>query len=294
MSSMTKPERDISSGFRIAVTEWLAADRPTRRLLVRKARLRYSAVRQGMGLGPGGYMFTKPEAQPKTGKSEMYTLILMLLPANEARVGNLCPPSTTGCRTDCLNWSGHGEMPASQAARLARTVFMVEHSFSAAILICHEMHLARAKHDSVGVRLNGTTDLRWELIAPEFLARMAPEGFVFYDYTKWPPRLRDQADGLIHLTYSAHEREHPTHWADLVMQGFNVALVVRAKADTVPEVIDLGGSEIPTLNGDLSDDRTIDKPGRLVLLSPKGNRIWHNTSGFTFDFTGEALVPHLV
>lgn len=295
MPSMTKPEIDIARGFRLGADEWFDACPKTRRALVRKARERYWDVREGMGLSRGaGDMFTKPDAQPKTGKSERYTLILMMLPAHEAGVGNLCPPSTEGCRKDCLNWSGHGEMPASQAARLARTVFMVQHSFSAAVLVCHEISLAQQRVGSdIGVRLNGTTDLRWELIAPAFLARWKGEGVTFYDYTKWAPRLRQQAEGLIHLTYSAHERQEPDYWADMVLQGFTVAIIVRSKADAVAKRVRLGALEVPTLNGDLSDDRTLDKPGHLVLLSPKGNRIWHNTTGFTFDVKGKALVPHL-
>ncbi len=302
MSSMTKPERDIAAGFRLGFIEYDRADRAEQRRLVRRAKDRYSEVRVSQGLNPGGVMFTKPDAQPKTGKSERYTLILMMLPANEAGVGNLCPPSTAGCRKDCLNLSGHGEMPASQAARLARTVFMVEHPFHAAVLVAHEISLALARYADVGVRLNGTTDLRWELIAPEFIARMAGRGCVFYDYTKWPPRLREQAEGLIHLTYSAHERETPEHWADMVLQGYNVALVSRVSPAALVwkatgRVI-LGDTEVTAINGDLSDDRTLDKPGVLVLLGCKGNRIWSNTSGFAYTSEpGKAprtLIPYVI
>lgn len=290
MPSMTVTERRIAATFTMYALDYLNA--PDRRAMVRAARAKYNEIRADLGLNPGGYMFTKPESQPKTGKSERYTLILHLLPHKMAGVGNLCPSSTRGCRANCLEHSGHGVMDSVKAGRLARTVFMHTYPGSAAVLITHEITLALARHQDVGVRMNGTSDLRWELITPEWLRMMGYEGVTFYDYTKFSPHLR-MAD--YHLTYSAHEDRTPAEWAQMCLDGFNVAAVVRHPPHLIPSVVNLGGIEVPTLNGDLSDDRTQDKPGHLVLLYPKGPRIWSDLSGFTFDYNPDCnmLTPHV-
>lgn len=284
MPHMTKVEAGIASGFRQGFIDWVQASPADRRALVRKARHTYSLDRQDTGLNPGGYLLTKPEAQPKTGKSEAYTLIMHLTPHNVSRLGTVCPASTSGCRTDCLYLSGHGEMDSVQSGRHARTIFVLTHPYQAAILLCHEISLARKRVGAVPikVRLNGTSDLRWEIIAPDFLSWWSDEGGItFYDYTKWPPRLR--VPGLIHLTYSAHEKHEPQVWADLIRQGYNVAMVVRG-ASLMGDWVRLAHVPVPVVNGDLTDDRTLDPEGSLVVLSMKGNRIQSNTTGFVYQY----------
>lgn len=299
--SMTKPEREIAELFEVGGLTYLDATPSMRRRLVADARKTYRMFRRGFDLDSDGYMLTKPEAQPKTGKSEMYTLILMLKPASTAGIGNICPPSTEGCRQDCLDTAGRGEMSTTQQARLIRTAFLHEAPYSSAIVITHEIMLALRHHDRVGVRLNGVSDLRWELMAPRWLERMMSTGVTFYDYTKWARRLRSQAFGLIHLTLSAHERYEPEHWADLVLQGENVAIVVDADFEMLPGLgeirnVHLGGVRVPVLNGDLTDDRTTDKPGCLVWLTQKGRHIKSNYSGFVYHYSieGNMLTPRVL
>ena len=106
---------------------------------------------------------------PKTVKGEKYgirTAVLYLSPAKKSGV-NLCPMSHVAkCEGPCLDEAGRGAMSSVQMSRLRKTLFMLQHwdDFKAMLLsevLTHAKYCA--KHDlRCAVRLNGTTDIRWE------------------------------------------------------------------------------------------------------------------------------------
>ena len=289
--SRTHPERMISEEFDRGTRTYLHARPNGRRVLVRAAREMLTKYRHRYGLSDGpGDMLTKPDAQPKTGKNDMYTLIFMGSPNTTAGVGNLCPGSTVGCRENCLGpESGHAALAGSEdgyivRARHARTALLVEQPYHAAVLITHELYLARAKHKRVALRLNGVTDIRWELCAPLTLRYYARDGVRLYDYTKWSPTHRRSAPGFYRLTYSATEYSDERDLSAWLEAGYNVAIPVRVrKGHPLPERMQLANTYYDTVDGDLTDDRTTDPKGHVVLLRAKGRTAWHDTTGFIWD-----------
>jgi hypothetical protein len=147
---------------------------------------------------------------------------------------------------------------------------------SAGLLIGAEIRRALRKYGEIGLRLNVITDIRWEAIAPTGLRLAIAMGVRPYDYTAY--RMTDRAPMAgYHLTRSAKET---TTDADIIADlasGVNVAIpfAVR-KGDPLPETF-LG---FPVIDGDLTDDRTLDPRGVVVGLRAKGSRGKADASGF--------------
>lgn len=117
-------------------------------------------------------LLSKIDANPKSAKAKKYgylNRILHLAPAREARIANLCPMSTEGCRNACLHTAGAViYLPPKVAGRILRTwIFQLDREWFMAKLL-HELKnsLDRArKHKlQLAVRLNGTSDIKWERI----------------------------------------------------------------------------------------------------------------------------------
>jgi len=121
---------------------------------------------------------------------------------------------------------------------------------------------AEAKGYVPAIRLNGTSDIRWENVkvggAPNIFARFP--NVQFYDYTKVPNRPMDIPN--YHLTFSLAESNESDALAELG-RGLNVAIVF----DTVPAEY-LGRRVI---DGDESDLRFLDPAGAIVGLYAKGD-----------------------
>lgn len=146
-------------------------------------------------------LLTEPYGNPKTAKGEAAgwsTAILHLAPAGLAGRGSVCPWSTAGCRAACLNKAGRGGMfargartNAIQRARVRRTraFFDNREGFLRDLRGDVERHAARCARDGKrpAVRLNGTSDIAWESVAPEIFAGFP--GVTFYDYTKSEARM---------------------------------------------------------------------------------------------------------
>jgi hypothetical protein len=135
------------------------------------------------------------------------------------------------------------------------------------------------------VRLNGTSDLRWERfpIGPHAnIFAMFPD-VTFYDYTKHPPRKRDVADiPNYSLTFSLAE-SNDVHAAQALEAGTNVAVVfdTRKSAD-LPEWYAIDGVIARVIDGDATDLRFLDpreSRGVIVGLRAKG-RAKKDTTGF--------------
>jgi hypothetical protein len=248
---------------------------------------------------------------PKTMKGEKagyLTAILHLAPASLSG-WNVCPMATEGCRAACLNTAGRGGMAKGagrlqvseivagtrtnsiQAARVRRTrwFFTDRPGFMTALAndIARFVKFAKAHGMLPAVRLNGTSDIRWEREAVPVgpgkafrnLMTLFP-GVQFYDYTKIANR-RDLPANY-RLTFSAADGNEEQAKAALA-GGMSVAVVFRSK-EVRAKYMAMGewpfGARV--IDGDETDLRFLDPAGVIVGLYAKGNAK-ADRSGFVRD-----------
>lgn len=219
--------------------------------------------------------------------------IMHLAPAATAGRNTVCPWSTEGCRAACLFTAGRGQVTGElstanlerysiQRARINRTRLYWEDRGRFFEILGRELErLSKraAKRGKLAVaRLNGTSDIPFESVAPGFFESF-PE-IAFYDYTKSERRGRDFAAGRLpvnyHLTYSRSEVTPDATVCDLVAAGANVAVVFRGKE--LPSHF-LG---FPVIDGLAHDFRFADPRGVIVGLLEKG-RAKRDASGFVVE-----------
>jgi hypothetical protein len=239
------------------------------------SRAEWLAYRRAHGLKTAGAILTDPQSQPKLGKSERAAYGLMLTPARGlpreflGRPVNLCPRASAGCEAACLGPnSGKGVLAGTRHARNVRTGFVLSHPYEAGVLIGSEIRKAQRKHGAVSLRLNTVSDIRWELIARDALEFLIARDVRMYDYTAWSPEDRDPVPGY-HLTFSAKEPGHTPdgYLVEILSNGGNVAMPFAVgRGKDLPETW-LG---FKVIDGDLSDDRTLDPSGVVVGLRQKG------------------------
>jgi hypothetical protein len=255
-------------------------------------------------------------AKTVKGQSKGYmTAVLYLLPAALSGV-NLCPlAEMAGCHVGCLNTAGRGgiakdratftapngeEIPdnAVQRARLRRTMMFINDRDAFMTQLRREILAARDMAERRGltlvVRLNGTSDIRWEDVP---LNRDLPHarifdkfsGIQFYDYTKIPNRRRALKYRNYHLTFSY---SHRPEFAPIVAQA------LQTYGDNVNFAGVFNGT-IPTyfmgrwtINGDDHDLRFTDTPNRFVALKAKG-RAKKDQSGFTIRLSAPYALTYL-
>lgn len=213
------------------------------------------------------------------------TAVMYLAPAGLSGK-NVCPMSTAECRAVCLHDSGMLGFKQSQAAQLARTemfwtarddfLVQLEREIWTHLRQCTRLGLAPA------VRLNGTSDIRWERMAPGLFETFA--AVPFYDYTKLPNR-RDLPSNYT-LTYSLSETDKS--WAHHLraLESHNVAVVLAGCGSSrYPQPFPKTWSGRPVIDGDLHDVRYLDKPARgaYVALRPKGKATKAVVGGFIKD-----------
>jgi hypothetical protein len=252
--------------------------------VVRDARKLYKAYRARFGYGSWACVLTSPEAQPKLGKSARPAFGLMLVPARglpkaywpSSKPVNLCPRASAGCEVVCLFTAGHGAFDGTQRARAVRTGFLLADPYAFGAMVGAEIRAAQAKHGDISLRLNVVSDIRWELVAPGAMRLLIRHGVRLYDYTAWAPASRGTITGY-HLTYSAKEPAHTPddYLAGILSGGGTVAMPFAVKKGQPLPLVWLG---FPVVDGDLSDDRTLDPSGVVVGLRQKGHKV--DTSGF--------------
>lgn len=255
-------------------------------------------------------LLTHGRGNPKTNRGAVESghrvAVLHLAPVDLAGGPTVCPHASAGCAAGCLNRSGRGGIPGPmgdriQAARVRRTRRFLDDrpAFLADLrreIAAHERAAARSGLRPA-VRLNGTSDLAWERIAPDLFD--AFPGVVFWDYTKDAARVSRMlaaralrrsptmsraagrmADDLrafplnLDLTFSRSESNGDAA-ADLLGRGARVAVVFRGPPP-VGDLLDLGPNRdgvpvvAPVVDGDRSDLRFLDPPGVVVGLKAKG------------------------
>jgi hypothetical protein len=238
------------------------------------------------------YQLLNIDSNAKTikGQSRGYmTAVLYLAPSDTSGV-NLCPLAKLArCEASCLNTAGRGGMSpgnaqfysnghklpdnAVQRARLRRTKLFNEQRDVFTSQLFNELQAFIRKAGRKGltpvVRLNGTSDIRWEdipVLTAKNIFTLFPE-IQFYDYTKIPNRRHALGIANYHLTFSF---SNAPDFAPIVVK----ALQTYGDAVNFAAVF---GSEIPdtflgrrVVNGDESDLRFADESGVVVSLTAKG------------------------
>ena len=189
-----------------------------------------------------------------------------------------------GCIKACLNTAGRGAMNCVQAARQrkAEWFYRDRDGFMRQLITDLKRFVAYCKKRGIQpvIRLNGTTDIRWELITidGQTVFELFPE-ISYYDYTKIANRNTDHIPNY-HLTWS-YSNASPKYAAMMqtaLDRGMNVATVFRKAFDYANT-----WAGLPVINGDADDLRILDpKGGHIVALYAKG-RAKRDTSGFVVD-----------
>ena len=194
-----------------------------------------------------------------------------------------------GCIDACLNTAGRGAMDSVQSARerKAQWFYRDRDAFTQQLIVDIEKFQAYCDKRGIQpvVRLNGTTDIRWELIKVDYgqningvnIFELFPR-VQFYDYTKISNRKVSHIPNY-HLTWS-YSGANATYAAQLdkaLAAGMNAAVVFR---EAMTKETWQG---LPVVNGDADDLRILDPDGgHIVALYAKG-KAKRDTSGFVVE-----------
>ncbi len=291
----TRVERAlVAAEFGAAVLDGFNQTDRDSRQRVAAARREYAALRARVGYRESAAaLLTSGAAQYKLGKNSRASFGLMLTPERgimsagvadiRAAFGldgawNLCPLASKGCAAACLSRSGQSGMPAQQRAQTVRTAFLLARPHEFGLILGAELRAAVRRHGAINLRLNTTSDIRWELVAPDMLDELSAAGVTLYDYTAWTPADRVESDAY-RLTYSAKEPAHTpdAYLAGILRSGGTVAMPFDTRrGDALPAT----WQGFPVIDGDLSDERRSDPAGVIVGLRAKGHEWRRDPSGF--------------
>lgn len=215
----------------------------------------------------------------KGNKKGFKTAILYLMPADGSGV-NLCAMAELAiCKLPCLNSAGRGAFDSVQMARLRKTLFFLQYEAEALAMIKRDVARFAAQCEREGftllVRLNGTSDIRWELHG-------IPQAFPaiqFYDYTKLYNRREIPAN--YDLTFSYSGAPQFRRFVDIAKgNGMRLAVVFRNRKVVEGMLANATPFEgLPVVDGDDTDIRHLDPHGAVVALYAKG-KAKRDTSGF--------------
>jgi hypothetical protein len=229
-------------------------------------------------------------AKTVKGQSQGYlTGILYIAPANLSGYNTCALAEKAGCINACLNTAGLGGVYSSiQEARIkkARLFFEDRNLFMHNIVLDISSLITKASKKGFIplVRLNGTSDIKWENVSFTFagveyknIFEFFPD-IQFYDYTKIPNR--DSLPSNYDLTYSYSGVLSYQKYLDIaIAKGMRIAAVFRTEKQ-IPKRF-RGMDCIP---GDNTDIRHIEPKGVIVALYAKGKAKKDN-SGFVIDNT---------
>lgn len=228
------------------------------------------------------------DTNAKTIKGEKYgikTAILYLMPAMGSGV-NLCANAAlAGCIKPCLFTAGRGAMSNVMLSRLRKTLYFNQYRELFMQQLHNELIRERAKARRKGykliVRLNGTSDIRWENIKVSGYANImqALPDIQYYDYTKLANRKNVPANYDLTFSYSGVS-EYLPFVQKAVANGERIAVVFRNRA--IVEAMLANGETflgLPVVDGDNTDIRHLEPKGVIVALYAKG-KARRDQSGF--------------
>jgi hypothetical protein len=230
------------------------------------------------------------DTNPKTvkGQSEGFlTGILYMAPANLSGYNTCGMAEIAECIKACLNTAGLGGVYTSiQEARIKKARLYFEHRelFMHNIVLDIKKLIKKASEKGFIplVRLNGTSDIKWENVPltvdgieyPNIMS-VFPE-IQFYDYTKIANRVDLPANYDLTFSYSGVLKYQK--YVNIAMQNkMRIAVVFRSEK-LIPKKF-LG---LDCVSGDNTDIRHIEAGNIIVALYAKGKAKKDNT-GFVVD-----------
>lgn len=242
-------------------------------------------------LWKGNLISAGGDAKTTKGNGNEYVTAIMYLKPFKTLGVNLCANAETAlCHVPCLNSAGRGQMDSVQKGRLRKTLWYIrdKESFMAQLVKDMESFVNWCNKKTVMpcIRLNGTSDIRFELLPVmrkgirfSNIFTAFPE-VQFYDYTKLANRRNIPENYSLTWSYSGASESYSKQYAIAVEKGLNIAVVFRNK-ESIPSHY-LG---LPTINGDRDDLRFLDPRGVVVALYAKG-QAKTDQSGFVIDAIG--------
>ena len=217
---------------------------------------------------------------------EYLTAILYMTPYKvmvDGKLFNSCSMAAmASCIEGCLYTAGRGAFNNVQTARQrkAEWFYRDRDSFMAQLVIdvAKFANYCRKRDIQPCIRLNGTTDIRWELILIDGknIFELFPD-VQWYDYTKIPNRKVSHLANY-HLTwsYSAANPKYEEKFWEVIRNGMSVAVVFRKPVNLKT----WRGYKV--VDGDKDDLRFLDPKQSIVALYAKGKAKKDN-SGFVVD-----------
>jgi len=205
---------------------------------------------------------------------------------------NLCSHASVGCSNACLFNSGYGGFqPHVKQARIKKSEYFLADRKRFLNQLKLEIELALLRNEGkaiVTIRLNGTTDIRYEkfkIFNGKNIFELFPD-VQFYDYTKNYLRFNSELPKNYHLTFSRSET-NDKKCKEVLKKGFNVAMVFNKLPKTYM------GYKV--VNGDVDDLRFLDEKNVIVGLKYKNLTDGTNNkdalvSGFVIDTKDMELV----
>ena len=231
------------------------------------------------------------DAKTVKGNDDGYLTAIMYMTPFKSFGANLCPMAeTAGCIEGCLNTAGRGVMSSVQKGRARKTEWYVKDraGFMAQLHkdLTRFQNYCDKRDIKPCVRLNGTSDIRWEtiLIDGQSIFDHFP-AIQFYDYTKIANRKVDHISNY-DLTFSYSEA-NPAYAKQVniaLERGLNIAVVFRKK-ESIPKTF----LNLLTIDGDKNDMRFLDPKQTVVALYAKG-KARKDTSGFVIDTQALELI----
>lgn len=229
-------------------------------------------------------------ADAKTVKGETFgflTGILYLAPATTTKWNTCSMAATAQCAKACLYTAGRGVMSTVAQGRINKTVWFFEERHTFMVQLASNIRQLVAKAAKQGkaplIRLNGTSDIRWETVGFTDTDGTTYDNIMqafpsvqFYDYTK--DAMRKALPANYDLTFSDSGVEAYQRYVDIaIANGMRIATVFRDVA-SIPTM----HRGMPVIGGDNSDIRHLEDKGVVVALYAKGKAKLDDT-GFVFD-----------
>jgi len=224
-------------------------------------------------------------ADSKTIKGEKIgylTGILYLAPANTTKYNVCAFAEKANCAIACLFSAGRGAFSNVQQSRIDKTLYFFEDRDAFMAQLFKNIVALIKKAESKGlkplVRLNGTSDIKWENVPFESYDNIfeAFPNVQFYDYTKDANRKDIPTNYDLTFSYSGVPSFAP-YVFKAQSKGMRMAVVFR-KESSIPNTF----KGISVVSGDNSDVRHLDDQGVIVGLYAKGAAKRDNT-GFVVN-----------
>jgi hypothetical protein len=240
------------------------------------------------------------DENPKTIKGQKLgfrTLVLYMAPGSLSGYNMCSMAAIAGCLEACLNTAGNpAYLETKQKGRINKTIYFMNAKNQFINQLAREIILESGKaakaSQTLLIRLNGTSDIRWERESFTLDAKIAKvlgvqakayknlmelfPNVQFYDYTKISNRKDIPANYDLTFSYSG-VIQYQKFVNQAIDAGMRVAVVFRDKK-TIPESF-LG---MQCVDGDDSDVRHLDPQGVVVALYAKG-KAKKDYSGFVVD-----------